>query len=77
MKALVSGNSQKAKKVSVTGAVRLRKCKNTEFVCRNGDLVKRGFVKVAVSRAVRLRECPLGLISTDSFVATHVNARRF
>ena len=61
--------------VSITGAV--RECKNPEFVCGNGGCVKRGFVKVAVSRAFRLRECPLGLISTDSFVATHVNARRF
>ena len=32
---------------------------------------------MAVSRAVRLRECPLGLISTDSFLAMHVNTRRF
>ena len=63
--------------VSITGAVRLRECKNPEFVCRNGGCVKRGFVKVAVSRAFRLRECPLGLISTDSFLGTHVDARRF
>ena len=31
---------------------------------------------MTVGRAVRLRECPLGLISTDSFLATHVNASR-
>ena len=29
---------------------------NTAFVCE----FKRGFVKMDVSRAVRLRECPLG-----------------
>ena len=63
--------------VSITGAVRLRECKNPEFVCRNGGCVKRGFVKVAVSRAFHLRECSLGLISTDSFLGTHVNAGRF
>ena len=35
------------KKVSVTGAGRLRECKNTEFVW---ELRKTGFLKVAVSR---------------------------
>ena len=42
--------------VSVTRAGCLRECKNTEFV---GSWEKRGFVKAAVSRAVRLGECPL------------------
>ena len=42
--------------VSVTGAACLRECKNTEFV---GSWEKRGFVKAAVSRTVRLGECPL------------------
>ena len=38
--------------MSVTGADRFRECVNTEF--------KQGFVKAAVvSRAARLRECPL------------------
>ena len=45
------------KKVSITGASRLRECKNTEF---EWELSKRGFVKVGVSRAVHLREGPLG-----------------
>ena len=45
------------KKVSITGAGRLRECKNTEFVW---EVSKRGFVKAAVSRAVPLREGPLG-----------------
>ena len=45
-----------SKKVSVIGAGRLRNCKNTEFVW---DLSKGGFVKVAVSKAVPLRELPL------------------
>ena len=49
------GHPREAKfKVSVTGASRLRKCKNTEFV---RGLSKRGFVKVAVSKAVPVREC--------------------
>ena len=42
--------------MSVTGAACLRECKNTEFV---GSWEKRGFVKAAVSRTVRLGECPL------------------
>lgn len=46
-----------AKKVSVTVADRLRECKNTEFVA--GRWEKLRFVKVAVSGAFRLRECPL------------------
>ena len=43
-------------KGSVIGAGRLRKSKNTEFVW---DLSKGGFVKVAVRKAVPLRECSL------------------
>ena len=35
--------------------MRLRECVNTEFDWE----VKRGFEKASVSRAVRLRECPL------------------
>ena len=38
------------------GKVCLRECVNTEFIL----VFKRGFVKVVVSRAVRLRGCPLG-----------------
>ena len=56
-KALVSGHPRDAKKVSVTGAGRLRELKiQSLYESRE----KRGFVKAAVSRAVRLRECPLG-----------------
>ena len=51
------GHPREAKKVSVTGAGRLRKSKNTEFVW---DLSKGGFVKVAVSKAFPLRECSSG-----------------
>ena len=55
VEALARGHPREAKfKVSVTGASRLRKCKNTEFV---RGLSKRGFVKVAVSKAVPVREC--------------------
>ena len=36
-------------------SVHLRECVNTEFDWE----VKRGFEKASVSRAVRLRECPL------------------
>ena len=54
---LVSGHPPGVKKVSKTGAVRFRECKITEFVW---ELRKRGFVKVAVNRAVRLRQRPLG-----------------
>ena len=43
--------------VSVTGAGCLRECKNTEFV--GSWETERRFVKAAVSRAVRLGECPL------------------
>ena len=59
MEALEGGHPRDAKKVFVTGAGRLRECKDTEFVW---ELRKTGFVKMAVqlSRAVRLRECPLG-----------------
>ena len=61
MEAFVSGNPRDAKKVSVSGADRLWECKNTEF---EWELRKRGLVKAVVSRAVRLRECPLGELST-------------
>ena len=41
VEALVSGHSRGARKVSVTGAVRLRECQNTEFVW---ELNKMGFL---------------------------------
>ena len=50
VEALVCGHPREAIKVSVIGAGRLRKSKNTEFVW---DLSKGGFVKVAVRKAVR------------------------
>ena len=54
MEVLVSGHPRDdprdSKKVFVSGVGRLRECKNTEFVW---ELSKRGFVKAAVSRAVR------------------------
>ena len=53
----MSGHPRDAKKVPVTGAGRLRECKTTEFVW---ELEKRGFVKVAVSRAVL--DCEQSLI---------------
>jgi len=40
VEAIVSGHPRHAKKVSVTGASRLRECKNTEFVW---ELSKPGF----------------------------------
>ena len=45
----------KSVRVRLQESVRLRECVNTEFDWE----VKRGFEKAAVSRAVRLRECPL------------------
>ena len=45
----------KSVRVRLRESVRLRKCVNTEFDWE----VKRGFEKASVSRAVRLRECPL------------------
>ena len=42
-------------RVRLRESVRLQECVNTEFDWE----VKRGFEKVSVSRAVRLRECPL------------------
>ena len=57
VEALVSGHPRDAKKVFVTGAGHLREFKNTEFVW---ELRKTHFVKVAISRAFRLRERPLG-----------------
>ena len=52
MEAVVSGHPQDTKKVYVTGAGHFWECKNTEFVWQ-----LRKTVKVAISRAVRLREC--------------------
>ena len=51
------GHPREAIKVSVIGTGRLRKSENTEFVW---DLSKGGLVKVAVSKAVPLRECSSG-----------------
>ena len=52
---LVGGNHpREAKKVPVTGASRLRECKIRSLY---GSLEKRGFVKAAVGRAIRLRVC--------------------
>ena len=45
----------KSVRVRLRESVRLRECVNTEFDWE----VKRGFEKASVSRAVRLRECPL------------------
>ena len=52
--------------MSITGANHLRECKNTEF---EWELSKRGFVKVAVSSAVRLGEGPLGQLPRINYVA--------
>ena len=58
---LISGHPWDAEKVPVTEAGgRLRKCKNTEFVWEFRK--KGGSLKAAVIRAVRLRECPLGVL---------------
>ena len=45
----------KTVRVRLRESVRLRECVNTEIDWE----VKRGFEKASVSRAVRLRECPL------------------
>ena len=45
----------KSVRVRLRESVRLRECVNAEFDWE----VKRGFKKASVSRAVRLRECPL------------------
>ena len=45
----------KSVRVRLRESVRLRECVNTEFDWE----LKRGFEKASVSRAVRLRECPL------------------
>ena len=45
----------KSVRVRLRESVRLRECVNTEFDWE----VRRGFEKASVSRAVRLRECPL------------------
>ena len=65
MEALVSEDPRDAKKMSVTGAGLLRESTNTELlliVCMGVEKKKKGFVKATVSRAVRLRECPLGVL---------------
>ena len=56
---LVSGHPRDVKKVSVTGAGRLREI-NVKIQSLYVSCGKRSFVKAAVSRAVRLPECPLG-----------------
>ena len=53
----------KSVRVRLRESVRLRECVNTEF---NWE-VKREFEKASVSRAVRLRECPLAESSLYSF----------
>ena len=65
VEALVCGHPREAIKVSVIGAGRLRKSKNTEFVW---DLSKGGFVKVAVRKAVPLRECSLGELPQHNII---------
>ena len=45
----------KSVRVRLQESFRLRECVDTEFDWE----VKRGFEKASVSRAVRLRECPL------------------
>ena len=58
MEVLVRGHPRDAKKVPVTGAARLRQCKNTEFVL---ELRKTG---LTVCRTVRSTgECPFGKLS--------------
>ena len=60
LEAVVTRHPRGVKKVTITGAGRLRECKITEFVW---ELRKQGFVIAVVSRAVRLRECPLGQLA--------------
>lgn len=55
--ALVSGHPWDAKKVSVTEAGHIQKCKNTEFLW---EFRKWGFMKVDICMAVQLQKCPLG-----------------
>ena len=57
MDALVSGHPRDVKRVSLTGAGRLREI-NGKIQSSYVSCGKRGFVKAAVSRAVRLPECP-------------------
>ena len=59
------GHPREAIKVSVIGAGRLRRCKNTGFVW---DLSKGGFVRVAVSKAVPLRECSFGELALYNII---------
>ena len=58
----------KSVRVRLQESLRLRECVNTEFDWG----VKRGFEKAAVSRAVRLRECPLAnnLMQPFSYLKT-------
>ena len=60
VEALVSGHRPgHANKVSITAAGRLQECENTpEFVWELRKTAR--FVKVAISRAFHLQECPLG-----------------
>ena len=46
----------KSVRVRLRESVRLRECVNAEFDWE----VKRGFEKASATRAVRLRQCPLG-----------------
>ena len=57
VEAPVSVHPRKAVKMSATGAGRLRECVNIQGLYELE--FKRGFVKTAVGRAVRLQECPL------------------
>ena len=60
----VNGNPQDAKKVSETRGSRLWDGKINNLY---GSCKKRGFVNEAISRTVRLRECPLGVLSLYVF----------
>ena len=57
VKALVKERPRDSKMMLVTGAGRVREFKNTDFLW---ELKKTRFFEGAISRAVRLRECPLG-----------------
>ena len=56
VEALVSGHPRGVKEVSITGVVRFRESKNTEFVW---EMKKTGF-----RDSGRLRKCPLGQLPT-------------
>ena len=47
----------KSVRIRLQESVRLRECVNTEF---DWEVLKWGFEKASISRAVHLRECPLG-----------------